>query len=149
MRKPSNFGPKGLLKFVKDDISNPPGSNMRYILQICNNSGNYNSEVIAKRWPKVTSEYRTLWREKFGKIPFGEIQIIQVSSDLAVINMIAEDCLSSTIKEDVLKKCFSKAGDEISNYSASAHIKKTNNWIMVESIINDELLKRNINVFIY
>jgi O-acetyl-ADP-ribose deacetylase (regulator of RNase III) len=164
MRKPSKFGPQGTFKFIKGDATQPQGSNMRYILQVCNDVGGYGagfSGALAKRWPKAESEYRNLWRLKFGKIPLGEIQVIQVLSDLAIINMIAQHGIGEDekgeppIRYEALKKCLSKAGDEISEYNGTAHMPRIGcglaggDWAKVQQIIDDELIKRNINVVVY
>jgi hypothetical protein len=160
MKKPSNFIQKGLLRVAKGDGTNPTGSSMQYIIQICNNSGTYeteNTKALAKRYPKVVAEYRSLWRNRFGKLALGEIQIIQLRSDVAVINLIAQDCTKleddkieiGPINLKALQVCLDKAGVEISDNSASAHMPRITDWAAIEPIIEAELLKRGINVTVY
>ena len=163
MVKPSDHNQKGLLKYVIGDATQPQGSSNRYILQIVNDEGKYGagfSGALSRRWPKVESEYRKWWRERFGKLELGDIQVIQILSDLVVINMVAQKGIvgpknPKPIDYIALQKCLSKAGDEISNYTASAHLPRIGigcaqgNWKEIEPIIEAELLKRGINVTVY
>jgi O-acetyl-ADP-ribose deacetylase (regulator of RNase III) len=163
MKKPSNFIQKGLLRFIEGDATNPTGSSMQYILQVCNDDGLYGagfSGALSKRYPQVESEYRKFWRNKFGKLKLGEIQVIQVKSDVAVINMIAQKGVVSKTNPipldlKALKECLSKAGTEISDNSASAHMPRIGcglaggKWEDVQPLIEEELLKRGVNVTVY
>ena len=146
MVKPSDHNPKGLLKFVIGDATIPLGSNNRYILQIVNDEGKYGagfSGALARRWPKVEIEYRKWWRERYGKLLLGDIQIIQILSDLVVINMVAQKGIvgpknPKPIDYNALQKCLDKAGDEISKYNAAVHMPRIGcglaqgNWEAIE-----------------
>ena len=161
--KPSDHNPKGILKFVKGDATQPQASNLRYILQIVNNEGKYGagfSGALSKRWPKVESEYKQWWREKYGKLVMGEIQTIQILSDLSVINMVAQKGVVSSenpkpIDYKALKACLSKAGTKMAEFNASVHIPRLGcglaqgSWEEVEPLIDAELLKRGFNVTVY
>jgi O-acetyl-ADP-ribose deacetylase (regulator of RNase III) len=163
MKKPSNFITPGILRFVKGDATLPTGSSMQYILQVCNNEGKYGagfSGALSSRYPIVEQQYRKWWRECFGKLNLGDIQVIQVRSDIAVINMIAQNGVVSKdnptpIDYDALEKCLSKAGIEISENSASAHMPRIGcglaggKWEEVEPKVKEQLLKRGINVNVY
>jgi O-acetyl-ADP-ribose deacetylase (regulator of RNase III) len=163
MTKPSDHNPKGLLKYVVGDATNPLGSSNRYILQIVNDEGKYGagfSGALSKRWPKVETEYRKWWRERFGKLVRGDIQTIQILSDLVVINMVAQKGIvgpnnPKPIDYKALQTCLSKAGDVVSQYNASIHMPKIGaglsqgDWAEIEPLIEQELLKRGINVTVY
>jgi O-acetyl-ADP-ribose deacetylase (regulator of RNase III) len=163
MKQPSEHNPKGLLRFVKGDATLPQGSSLRYILQIVNNEGKYGagfSGALSRRWPKAESEYRQWWRERYGKLQLGEIQVVQVLSDLVVINMVAQNGIVSKdnpkpINYDALRACLAKAGAEISKFNASVHMPRIGcnlaggSWSEVEPLIEQELLKRGINVTVY
>jgi O-acetyl-ADP-ribose deacetylase (regulator of RNase III) len=163
MTKPSDHNPKGLLKYVVGDATNPLGSSNRYILQIVNDEGKYGagfSGALSKRWPKVEIEYRKWWRERFGKLVRGDIQTIQILSDLVVINMVAQKGIvgpnnPKPIDYKALQICLSKAGDIVSQYNASIHMPKIGaglsqgDWAEIEPLIEQELLKRGINVTVY
>lgn len=163
MVKPSDHNPKGLLKFVKGDATQPQGSSNRYLLQIVNDEGKYGagfSGALARRWPKVETEYRKWWRESYGQLKLGSIQVIQILSDLVVINMVAQKGIvgpknPKPIDYKALQQCLSKAGDEISQYNAGVHMPRIGchlaggTWEEVEPLIEQELLKRGINVTVY
>jgi len=163
MDKPSEHVPKGLIKFVKGDASMPEGSSLRYVLQVVNNEGKYGagfSGALSARWPKIESEYRSWWRSRYGKLQLGDIQTLQILSDLVVINMVAQNGTVSPdnpkpIDYDALRECIAKAGKEISQFNASVHIPRIGcglaggKWEEVEKIVTDELLKRGINVTVY
>lgn len=163
MKQPSDHIPKGLIKYTKGDATLPQGSNLRYILQVVNDEGKYGagfSGALASRWPKVETEYRSWWRERYGKLVLGDIQVIQVLSDLVVINMVAQKGIVSKdnpkpIDYDALRTCLSKAGAEISEYNGAVHIPRIGcglaggTWDKVEPIVEQELLKRGLNVTVY
>lgn len=163
MRKPSDHNPKGLLRFVKGDATLPQGSNLRYVLQIVNDEGKYGagfSGALSARWPKVESEYRSWWRERYGKLNLGDIQEVQILSDLVVINMVAQRGVvgkdnPKPIDYNALQTCLSKAGDVISEFNASVHIPRIGcglaggDWEEVEKLVEAELLKRSIDVTVY
>lgn len=163
-KMPSNHLPKGLLKFVTGDATTPQGSNLKYVLQIVNDEGKYGagfSGAIAKRWPKVESQYRQWWREKFGRLVLGDIQSIQILSDLVVVNMVAQKGVGggpnneAPIRYPALQECLAKVGAEVSEHNASVHIPRIGcglsggSWDQIELLIEKELLKRGINVTVY
>jgi Macro domain len=162
-KQPSDHNPKGLLKFVIGDATIPLGSSNRYILQIVNDEGKYGagfSGALARRWPKVESEYRKWWRECYGNLSLGDIQIIQILSDLVVINMVAQKGIvgpknPKPIDYSALQKCLEKAGEEISKFNAGIHMPRIGcglsqgSWCEIEPLIEQELLKRGINVTVY
>jgi O-acetyl-ADP-ribose deacetylase (regulator of RNase III) len=59
------------------------------------------------------------------------------------------------IKYDALKECLEKAGSEMSKFNCSVHIPRIGcglaggTWEEVEPIIEQELLKRGLNVTVY
>lgn len=161
--KPSDHIQKGLLRFVKGDATLPNGSNLKYILQIVNDEGKYGagfSGALSKRWPKVESEYRKWWREKYGQLKLGDVQEVQVLSDLVVVNMVAQHGIVGKdnpipIKYDALDNCLDKVGSLIYGFNASIHIPRlgcglaNGLWENVEPLIQNQLIKRGINVTVY
>jgi len=165
MVKPSNFVQKGLLRYKVGDATIPVSGGMRYILQVNNNEGKYGagfSGVLSKKWPQVESEYRKWWREKFGKLQLGDVQFIQVQTDTTIVNMIAQDGIKTSakskkvhLKYDALETCLNKAGARISDEGGSVHMPRIGTglaggtWNKIEPIIDEQLLKRGINVTVY
>ena len=163
MRVKNKFGPQGILRFVEGDATKPEGSNLRYIVHVVNDEGKYGagfSGALSRKWPKVEVEYRKWWRDRFGHLKLGDIQIVQVLSDLAVINMVAQKGVVSSnnpmpIKYDALQACLDKVGQEVAQYNASVHMPRIGcglaggKWEEVEPLIKEELLSRQINVTVY
>jgi O-acetyl-ADP-ribose deacetylase (regulator of RNase III) len=164
MQQPSNWIPQGLLRFATGDASKPIAGGFMYIVQVCNDEGKYGagfSGALAKRWPAVESNYRQWWRNKFGKLELGDIQVIQVQSDTCVINMIGQHGVgedekgAAPIRYDALEQALSKAGIEVSNNKGSIHMPRIGcglaggEWEKVEPLITEQLLKRGINVTVY
>ena len=164
MKKPSNFVPRGVLKYVVGDATMPKGSRMRYVIHICNNIGAWGSGFVvalSKKWPKAEQSYRSWWREKNGKLVLGEIQVVQVASDLAIINMIAQEGCgldkdgNPPIRYEALQKCLAKVGEYVSDNSGAVHGPRFGaglaggSWDKIEAMIEQELLKRSVDVTIY
>jgi O-acetyl-ADP-ribose deacetylase (regulator of RNase III) len=164
MQQPSNWIPQGLLRFASGDAAKPIAGGFMYILQVCNDEGKYGagfSGALAKRWPTVESSYRQWWRNRFGKLDLGDIQVVQVQSDTCVINMIGQHGVgkdekgNAPIRYDALEKALNKAGVEISTNKGSAHMPRIGcglaggEWEKVEQLVTEQLLKRGINVTVY
>ena len=150
---PSEHNPKGLLRFSTADVTLPEGSNLRYILNVVSTSGDYGKndytlKNLPRRWEKVEGEYRKWWRERYGKLQPGETQTVQVLSDLAVINMVALND-EGELDYKALDACLAKAGVEISEFNAAVHIPKLGEWDETEKVVEDQLLKRGLNVTVY
>ena len=157
--------PKGVLKFVKGDATLPQGSNMRIILQIVNDIGAYGagfSGALSKRYPSVESRYKGWWRERYGKLKLGEIQEVQVASDIIVINMISQHGLISKdnpkpFDPDALKVCLGEVYKLIGGqkFNAAIHMPRIGcglgggTWEEVEEIVQTELIDKGINVIVY
>ena len=59
------------------------------------------------------------------------------------------------IRYDYVKKCLIKVAEKAKEFNASIHMPRIGcglaggNWIEIEKIINDTLIKENINVWVY
>jgi O-acetyl-ADP-ribose deacetylase (regulator of RNase III) len=164
MLKPSDFIPKGIFRFAKGNAANPIGGGFRYILQVCNDTGAYGagfSGVLSRRWPMIESNYRQWWRSRNGELQLGDIQVVQVQSDTAVINMIGQHGIgpdedgNPPIRYDGLEKALSNAGVLISDEKGTAHMPRIGcglaggSWDLVEPLVVEQLSKRGINVTVY
>jgi len=151
MNNPSEHILKGILRNVEGDATLPQGSNLKYLVQALPANGEYPKEgfasTLSSRWPKVSAEYRQYWRERYGKLRLGDIQPIQIQSDLVVVNMIAIDD-DGVLNKDALKQCFALVGKEVVANNSSVHMHVIEDE-SVNSLIESELLKRGIGVTIY
>jgi O-acetyl-ADP-ribose deacetylase (regulator of RNase III) len=163
MLKPSNHIIIGSLKVVNGDVTKLQGGGLKYLIQIVNDTGKYGAGVsgaISKAWPKVEQEYRQLWRERYGKLKLGDVQFIQVTSDLVIVNMIAQHSIISNdnpkpIKFDALQSCLSKVGIEASETNGTIHMPRIGckragaTWEEVAPLVEAELQKRGLKVIVY
>lgn len=161
--EPSKFITPGLLKYVVGDVCQPRGGGHKLILQCVNDEGKYGAGVsgaLAKRWPKVQEEYRKWYRSQ-KKFVGGEIQVIDVQTDVAVINMIAQHSVrlaedgTPPVRYEWLRTCLNKVG-ELASYQGSAVAAPRicsglagGMWSEVEPMIIDLIIKRGVNVTIY
>ena len=156
--------PKGILRYTRGNATNPIGEGFRYILQVCNDIGGYGagfSGALSRRWPMVESSYRKWWSSLNGELKLGAIQVIQVQSDIAVINMIGQHGIGldkngvPPIRYDALENCLNNAGIIISDEKGSAHMPRIGcglaggNWDLIEPLVIEQLSKRGINVTVY
>jgi O-acetyl-ADP-ribose deacetylase (regulator of RNase III) len=156
--------PKGLLKYVTGDATIPPGSNLRYLVHIVNDEGKFGagfSGALARRWPAVESNYRQWWRDRYGKLNLGDIQEVQVKSDLVVINMVGQKGIVSKenpkpFKPEALRECLKKVAKIVSVYNSTVHMPRIGarlaggNWEEeIEPIIKEELIDKGLNVVVY
>jgi O-acetyl-ADP-ribose deacetylase (regulator of RNase III) len=159
-----NFLP-GLFKIVEGDATNPHGGNHRLIIHCCNNEGAWGSGfvlAISKRWKKPENEYR-LWYRGQNKFQLGEIQVVDVQSDIAVVNMIAQEGYKKLgdahdapyIRYEALKTCLDKVAAVALERKSSIAAPRIGcglaggTWATVEKLLKETLIDRGINVTIY
>ena len=161
--KPSNHIAPGRLKYRVGDATIPEAAGMRYIIHVCNDKNQWGAGFVisvSKRWPKAEQEYRGWYRSQ-NNFKLGEIQIVTVQSDTAIVNMIAQEGVGPDkygkppIRYDALKSCLDKIGEHVSNEGGSIHGPRFGsglaggNFDLIEPMITDLLIKRGINVTIY
>lgn len=171
MQQPSKIFNRGLLRYVKGDATIPRGGAHRILMHVCNDIGGWGRGFVvalAKRYPKTEQQYRVWFRSQTdGRTPFklGEIQMVELQSDLAVANMIAQhDIKAETDKDgkvippiryDAFKSCLEKVAKEAKDRNSSVHAPRLGaglaggDWAEIEKIINETLIDRGINVTIY
>lgn len=171
MQQPSKILNRGLLRYVKGDATIPRGGSHRILVHICNDVGAWGAGFVlalSKRYPKTEQQYRIWFRSKTdGRLPFklGEIQMVELQSDLAVANMIAQSGLKHEadkdgktippIRYDALKNCLEKVAKEAKDRNSSVHGPRLGaglaggDWNEIEKLLKETLIDRGINVTIY
>ena len=164
------------LNYVKGDATTPLGEGKKYIVHICNDIGGWGAGFVvalSKRWIEPERSYRLWYKEKYyidrstNKILFdlGNIQEVPVTSDISVINMIAQHNVFGMkdengnilppIRYDKLRRCLNKVAEMALKENASVHMPKIGaglaggKWNIIEGIINDELVDRGIKTTVY
>jgi len=143
------FGPLGILRNVVGSCVMPQGSNMRFILALCNSNsetGAYEDLEVGKKWNSAANAYKLLWREKQGKIVVGQLQFTQVRSDLAIVNCIVKT--EGKIVESAMSVCMDKLAKEVISNSGSVHMSSAT-YEEMKSFADQYFINRGINVTVY
>lgn len=175
MHQPSAIINRGLLRYVTGDATLPHGGGHRIIMHCVNDIGKWGRgfvTALSKRWKRPEDGYRFWYRSQSG-FKLGEIQMVDIQSDLAVCNMIAQHDIVATkdedgnivqpFREEALRSCLKKLAVEAKDRKSSVHAPRLcaglaagamtgydeATWNVVEKIIKDELIDQGINVTIY
>jgi len=158
---------------VRGDATRPKGSGVKYIIHCCNDVGSWGAGFVlslSKRWKEPEKQYRD-WahnREGTGK-PFelGQIQLVIVEKDIIVANMIGQRDTHycdgiPPVRYVAIRECLQKVVNNIEKNMKlspkskfSVHCPKFGaglaggNWGMIETIITETILDKNIPVTVY
>jgi len=152
------------ITYIKGDATVPQAKGTKLIVHICNNIGGWGKGfvvAISKRWPEPEKAYRE-WHRNRAKNDFelGSIQVIQVSNDKYVGNMVAQQGIKTgskgvPIRYEAVKECLEKIAIEAQRLDASIHMPRIGcglaggKWIAIEPLIEQTLLTKDLNVYVY
>ena len=151
-----------MIKTINGDVREPIGDGTKFICHCVNDQKRMGSGValaLLQKWSRVRSEYMD-W-DKYGKFALGNIQVVWVEYDIAVINMVGQHDIVAKdgippIRYDAMKSCLEKVYSIAKRDNASVHIPKRcgsdragGDWNIIEKMIIEELSDKNINVVIY
>ena len=159
-----------MINYIKGDATNPIGDEQKVIVHVCNNLGGWGRGFVlslSKRWKEPENTYRQTYKN-FG-LTLGDIQSIRVSSDVTVINMIAQKGYGKNnsklhksdnepnaeipLQYDALEMCMKKVSNMHNTLNFSIHAPRFGcglggaSWGMVENLIKEHW--HDINVYIY
>lgn len=166
---------KGMLKYIDGDATMPRGGGHRMLIHVVNDIGFWGKGFVlalSKRWKKPENEYRLWYRsqgEGQNKFKLGEIQIVEIQSDLAVVNMIGQrDCYPDAngvlpVRYDAIKSCLDKIAKEAKERNSSVHCPRfgaglasnkssgydENSWNKIEALLKECLINKGVNVTVY
>lgn len=165
------------ITYLKGDATRPQEPGPKLLVHICNTVGRWGAGFvlsISKRWSEPEIQYRNWFRGNYGfrgnyddkmvttsgSFALGEIQIVKVSDDLAVVNMIAQESVCNfgaslipPIRYEALRTCLGQVAAHAKYSNASVHMPKIGtglaggDWAVIEPIIQEQL--RDIPVFVY
>lgn len=165
-----------MITHVHGDATVPLGSGPKLIIHICNDLGRWGKGfvvAISSRWAQPEANYRAWYagrsttRDTPGQVistssnfSLGEIQLVQVRSDVYVVNMIAQHGIGPgvsgpPIRYKALESCLEKTACVASSLSASVHMPKIGtglaqgDWKVIASIIERTLVARGLTVTVY
>ncbi len=152
------------IEYIKGDATSPQAKGPKIIGHICNDLGGWGKGfvlAISKRWSKPEKEYRQWHRERSkNDFELGNIQIIQVSADTYVANMIGQRGMKTgsngaPIRYDAVDKCLEKLQNEAEKLGASVHLPRIGcglaggKWSKIEPLIMARLSEKNIGTIVY
>lgn len=167
----------GTYQIILGDATIPQGSGLKLIPHICNNVGAFGAGFVlalSKKWPEPEKAYRDWYRSRSCNIegfeiaiPFdlGRIQLVSVSPEITIANMIAQSGLSSFSKNDnkvrppirygALVKCMFRVLQQANRLQASIHCPKFGaglaggDWNIIEQMIQEIWVENGLSVTVY
>lgn len=149
---------------MKGDATSPQTENTAIIAHICNDIGAWGAGfvlAITKRWPQPEACYRG-WHAGEYEPPFelGEVQLVQVESDLWVANMIGQrgllgDGNTIPLKYDAVGTALENLANMAVDLDAEVHMPRIGcglaggSWSRIEPLIQRSLDKVDVRVFVY
>ena len=169
--------PMKKIQYINHDATYPIGDSHKYILHICNNVGGWGKgfvNAISKRWPEPKSSYKAWYKNGFYtdrdsayvKFQLGENQYVDVTDNITVVNMIAQEGIypkvdengkiTQPIRYDALKLCLNSFVDHVKSekgFTANMPLIGSGlaggDWNIIEKIINSTLIENGIDTFVY
>lgn len=144
------------------DATKPRGEGIKVIAQVVNTSGGLGlgfGKSLAKNFPEIKSAL-SKWKEQKDKFRLGESQLVKVTNDTYVFQMLAQKGLFERngeipLKYTSLSKCLIELKDVCSNLNAKVHMpmigagQAKGDWNIISGMIYDELINKGIDVNIY
>jgi O-acetyl-ADP-ribose deacetylase (regulator of RNase III) len=149
------------INYLKGDATCPQTAGSKILAHICNDVGGWGKGyvlAISKRWKEPENEYRFWYNNrKNNNFALGKIQIVEVSKNLWVCNMVAQHGLGwhdgkPPIRYDALERCLIPLNSCARFVQASIHLPRIGcglaggKWSLVEEIIKKKL---TVPVYVY
>ena len=153
------------IRYITGDATNPRGEGLKIIVHCCNNLGIWGAGFVmalSNKWVRPEVEYKN-WKARNGEEKFarmlGSLQLVPVERDIIVGNIIGQHGVGrgedgqppvryAAIREG-LKHLLTL------NRDFSVHMPRMGcglaggSWDQIERIINEVLIKKNIDVTVY
>lgn len=144
------------------DATKPRGKGKKIIAQVVNTSGALGrgfGKSLSENYPVVKTEL-IKWKADKIRFKLGQTNLIKVTSDLYVFQMLAQKGLKSTeaeiaLRYNELRKCLIELREKALELNSSVHMpaigsgEAGGNWEIIIGMIHDELVNFNVKVNIY
>ncbi len=150
------------IKYVVGDATYPQGDGLKFIVHCVNDIGAWGKGFVVslfKRWERPKAEYKK-WFKKNETLKLGSIQLVKAEEDIIVVNLVGQHGIYSQngippIRYDAIRKGLQELFQFINKPDCSLHMPRIGtglargNWVEIEKIINEELINKGIEVFVY
>lgn len=144
------------------DATKPRGKGKKIIAQLVNTHAGLGKGFglsLTKNYPVVKTELDR-WKAEKSRFKLGETNLVKVSSDLYVFQMLAQKGLFQTgaeipLRYNELRKCLVGLREAALELNCSIHMpaigagQAKGNWEIIIGMIHDELVNFNVKVNIY
>jgi len=156
------------ITYLNGDATNPlkTDNESRIICHVCNDKGGWGRGFVlalSKRWKEPEEYYRDWAKQKeegWPDMQLGKIQLIEVETNLFVANMIAQHDVRwvgdiPPVRYDRVRQCLNKVAVMAKSLDASVHMPRIasglagGTWQVVEGLIKETLIAKDIDVFVY
>lgn len=154
---------KNKINYIKGDATQPIRQGTKIIIHVCNDIGGWGRGFVlalSSKWKQPEESYR-LWAKNKENFQLGEVQIVQVESDVWVGNMIGQRDTkfakdgTPPVRYQSINNCLQKIGDFALVNNASVHLPRIGcglaggQWTEVEPLLITNIINRNISVTVY
>jgi len=151
------------LKYFNGDATAPQESGNKIIVHVCNDMGGWGKGfvvAISNRWTEPEKQYRE-WFKSQDNFELGEVQFVQVESDLWIANVIGQHKINKDengnppIRYEAIEQGLQKVADFADEIKASIHMPRIGcglaggKWNKIEPIIERSLLSKQMNITVY
>lgn len=151
------------LNIIKGDATKPRGEGRRILAFVVNNKtprwGAGFALAMRKQWPSVQEDFINWTENHRQEFKLGNIHLSPIGSQLTAAQLICQhgygDSSKPRIRYNALGECLEKLADVATEQGASVHMPQIGSgqarghWPMVLEMIEEYLIRRNIEVTIY
>lgn len=144
------------------DATKPRGKGTKIIAQVVNTSGGLGigfGKALAKNYPSIKDELKK-WKENKKEFRLGKSQLIQVSGDTYVFQMLAQNGLFTKdgkipLEYTSLQQCLAELREHSLELNAKIYMpligagQAKGDWTIIEGLIYSELVNNGVKVNIY
>jgi hypothetical protein len=157
---------EGQITYLKGDVTEPITmyGNQRYIIHCCNDVGAWGAGFVlalSKKWKEPEQQYKE-WSKDKKTFKLGQCQFVPVTNDITVVNMIGQHGIGRSrvtippIRYGAILECLATVRDTLTvRGNGSIHCPKFGcglaggNWDIIEGMLNHDICKYGINVYVY
>ena len=151
------------ITYLKGDATQPIGKGNKIIVHVCNDIGAWGKGfvlAISRKWKKPEQAYRE-WAKNGDNFILGEVQFIEVESDLWIANIIGQRDIrkdkegNPPVRYGAIRKGLATVGNFARQNNASVHMPRIGcglaggEWPQIESSISHELTGLGVATYVY